>query len=133
VALVLLGLTHQPVLMVVALTMIGLCVMTVQTVGHTHRMLAMPQDFRARMVAVNMMVMQVAAVLGPGLAGAGLALFHVDQVYVACGVGLFLVGLGYQRVPGYRRFLNLPHDEAAGFYGREHPALFVTEARRESP
>lgn len=131
VALVLLGLTHQPWVMVAALTLIGTCVMTVQTVGHTHRMLAIPQDFRARMVAVNMMVMQVAAVLGPGLAGAGLALFHVDQVYLACGVGLFLVGLGYQRVPGYRRFLNLPHDEAAGFYGREHPALFGTEARRE--
>ena len=132
VALVLLGLTHQPWVMVAALTLIGTCVMTVQTVGHTHRMLAIPQDFRARMVAVNMMVMQVAAVLGPGLAGAGLALFHVDQVYLACGVGLFLVGLGYQRVPGYRRFLDLPHDEAAGFYGREHPALFGAEARRET-
>ena len=131
VALTVLGLTHQPWLMVAALTLIGLCVMTVQTVGHTHRMLAIPQDFRARMTAVNMMVMQVAAVLGPGLAGAGLALFHVDQVYVACGVGLFLVGLGYQRVPGYRRFLNLPHEEAAGFYGREHPALFGAGVPRE--
>lgn len=130
-ALVLLGLTHQPWLMVVALTAIGMCVMTVQTVGHTHRMLATPQHFRARMSAVNMMAMQVAAVLGPGLAGAGLALFHVDQVYLACGVGLFLVGLGYRHVPGYRRFLTLPHDEAAGFYGREHPALFDAGARRE--
>ncbi len=130
VALTVLGLTHEPWVMVAALTLIGGCVMTVQTVGHTHRMLAIPQDFRARMTAVNMMVMQVAAVLGPGLAGAGLALFHVDQVYLACGVGLFLVGLGYQRVPGYRRFLTLPHDEAAGFYGREHPELFDAGARR---
>jgi MFS family permease len=102
-------------------------------VGHTHRMLATPQHFRARMSAVNMMVMQVAAVLGPGLAGAGLAVWHVDQVYLACGVGLFVVGLGYRRVPGYRRFLSLPHDEAAGFYGREHPALFDAGARRAEP
>ena len=130
--LVLLGVTHQPWLMVTALTLIGACVMTIQTVGHTHRMLAIPQDFRARMMAVNMMVMQVAAVLGPGLAGAGLAAFHVDQVYVACGVGLFLVGLGYRRVPGYQRFLDLPHDEAAGFYGREHPALFEAGARGDA-
>jgi hypothetical protein len=89
-------------------------------------MLAMPQDFRARMTAVNMMVMPVAGILGPGLAGVGLALFNVDEVYLAFGAGLFLVGLGYRRVPGYRRFLDMPHDEAAGFYGREHPALFRT-------
>ena len=122
--LTVLGFTHQPWLMVVALTMVGGCIATVQTVGHTHRMLAMPQDFRARMTAVNMMVMQVAGILGPGIAGIGLAVFHVDQVYAAFGAGLFLVGLGYRRVPGYRRFLDMPHDEAAGFYAREHPALF---------
>jgi hypothetical protein len=87
-------------------------------------MLAMPQDFRARMTAVNMMVMQVAGILGPGIAGIGLAVFHVDQVYAAFGAGLFLVALGYRRVPGYRRFLDMPHDEAVGFYAREHPALF---------
>jgi MFS family permease len=130
-ALGVLGFTHQPWLMVAALTLIGGCVMTVQTVGHTHRMLAIPQDFRARMTAVNMMVMQVAAVLGPGLAGAGLAALHVDQVYLACGLGLFVVGLGYRRVPGYRRFLDLPHSEAAGFYAREHPALFGAGSRKE--
>lgn len=123
-SLALLGFTHQPWLMVAALTVVGGCIATVQTVGHTHRMLAMPQNFRARMTAVNMMVMQVAGILGPGLAGVGLAAFDVDQVYIAFGAGLFLVGLGYRRVPGYRRFLDMPHDEAAGFYGREHPALF---------
>jgi MFS family permease len=130
-SLSLLGWTHQPWLLVVALALIGGCVATVQTVGHTHRMLAMPQDFRARMTSVNMMVMQVAGVLGPGLAGVGLAVWHVDHVYLAFGAGLFLVGLGYRWVPGYRRFLGLPHDEAAGFYGREYPALFKAGARKE--
>jgi hypothetical protein len=105
----------------------------VQTVGHTQRMLAIPQDFRARMTAVNMMVMQVAGILGPGLAGAGLAAFHVDAVYIAFGAGLFLVGLGYRRVPGYRQFLDMPHAEAAGFYGREYPALFEAGARVARP
>jgi predicted MFS family arabinose efflux permease len=130
-SLALLGWTHQPWLLVVALTLIGACVATVQTVGHTHRMLAMPQNFRARMTSVNMMVMQVAGVLGPGLAGVGLAMWHVDQVYLAFGAGLFLVGLGYRWVPGYRRFLGLPHDAAAGFYGREYPALFDAKAREK--
>ncbi|MBX3622685.1 MAG: MFS transporter [Rhizobacter sp.] len=130
IALALLGWTHRPLLLVVLLTVVGGCVATVQAVGHTHRMLAMPQAFRARMTAVNMMVIQVAAVLGPGLAGVALAAWHVDEVYVACGVGLFVVGLGYRRVPGYRQFLGLSHAEAAGYYGREYPALFGDEAPR---
>lgn len=130
----LMGFTHQPVVLVVAMTMVGLSIATVQTVGHTHRMLAMPQAFRARMTAVNLTVMQVAGILGPGLAGLGLASFHIDEVYVAFGVGLFLVGAGYLRVPGYREFLNLPHDAATGFYARQHPELFPeVEAQPSGP
>lgn len=124
--LMVMGLTHQPWLLVLAFTGFGLCIATVMMVGHTHRMLAMPPDFRARMTAVNMMVMQVAGALGPGLAGLGLMRWHVDQVYLLFGLGLFVVGLGYMRVPGYRQFLNLPHDQAQGLYGREHPQLFRT-------
>lgn len=129
-ALALLGWTHQPLALVLLLTAVGGCVATVQAVGHTQRMLAIPQAFRSRMTAVNIMAMQVAAVLGPGLAGAGLAAFHVDQVYMACGAGLFIVGLGYWWVPGYRAFLDMSHTEAAGYYGREYPELFEGEASR---
>ena len=122
--LVLLGLTHTPWALVLVFAMLGLCVATVVMVGQTHRMLAMPAGFRARMTAVNIMVMQVAGMLGPGLAGLSLISLHVDQVYLMFGAGLVIVGLGYTRVPGYRQFLNLPHDEAQGFYGREHPQAF---------
>jgi len=122
--LTLLGFTHSPWAMVLVLTVIGLCMATVMMVGQTHRMLAMPPDFRARMTAVNIMVMQVAGMLGPGLAGLSLISLHVDQVYLMFGAGLVIVGLGYSRVPGYRQFLNLPHDGAQGFYGRMHPQAF---------
>lgn len=130
-SLALVGATHRPWLLVAAFTLMGGCIATVQTVGHTQRMLAMPQDFRTRMMAVNMMVMQVAGVLGPGVAGLGLAAFHIDELYLAFGAGLFLVGLGYRRVPGYQRFLDMSHAEATGLYAREHPALFGTGARSE--
>lgn len=133
VCLVVAGFTHQPWLMALALSGFGFCVATTQLVGHTHRTLAMPQDFRARMMAVNMMVMQLTAIIGPGLAGIGLANLPVDQVYMAFGGGLFLVGLGYTFVPGYKNFLNLPHAEAVGFYERLYPGLFkrggIDEAR----
>jgi len=122
--MVLIGLTHEPVLMVIGFAVFGACIATVQMVGQTHRMLAMPQAFRARMTAVNMMVMQVAGVLGPGLAGMLLLRGSVDGAYWLFGIGLFVVGLGYLWVPGYREFLNLPHSQAEGRYAREHPALF---------
>jgi MFS family permease len=121
-----LGLAQWPLLVVAVFVLHGACVITVNMVGHTHRMLAMPAHFRARMTAVNLMVMQVAGALGPGLAGAALARWSVGQVYVAFGLGVFLAALGYLRVPGYRRFLELPHDEAEGHYARLHPQLFGT-------
>jgi MFS family permease len=123
-AMVVIGLTHWPALIVAGFAVLGACIATVQMVGQTHRMLAMPQAFRARMTAVNMMVMQIAGVLGPGLAGMALLRGSVDGVYALFGLGLFLVGLGYHWVPGYRAFLNLPHAQAEGRYAREHPALF---------
>lgn len=123
-AMLALGFSHSPLLIVVLFGLLGFCISTVQMVGQTHRMLAMPQAFRARMTAVNMMVMQVAGMLGPGLAGLGLTVWSVDWVYAVMGLGLFLVGLGYLRVPGYRDFLNFSHAQADGFYARSHPALF---------
>lgn len=122
--MVVIGLTHRPLLMVLAFALLGGCIATVQMVGQTHRMLAMPQAFRARMTAVNMMVMQVAGVLGPGLAGMVLLRGSVDSAYWLFGLGLFLVGLGYVLVPGYREFLNRPHAQAEGLYARDYPALF---------
>jgi len=127
---VVLGFSTSPLLMVAVFVLHGACVITVNMVGHTHRMLAIPAHFRSRMTAVNLMVMQVAGALGPGLAGAGLARFSVGQVYAAFGVGLFLAALGYLRVPGYRGFLELPHDQAEGHYARLHPQLFGTAGEK---
>lgn len=123
-SMLVIGWSHQPLLIVLCFALLGGCIATVQMVGQTHRMLAMPQAFRARMTAVNMMVMQVAGVLGPGLAGLSLLHGRVDGVYLLFGAGLFLVGLGYRWVPGYREFLDLPHAQAEGRYARDYPALF---------
>jgi MFS family permease len=121
------GGVHQPVLLVACFAVLGACMATVNLVGQTHRMLAMPQAFRARMTAVNMMVMQVSAMLGPAVAGVALVhgeLGGIDGVYGLFGLGLFVAGLGYQLVPGYKAFLSLPHAQAEGHYERYHPDLF---------
>jgi MFS family permease len=122
--LAIMGLTHSPVVLVFAFFLFGACVSTVQMVGQTHRMLAMPAEFRSRMTAVNMMVMQVGGIVGPAIASGGLGIMSVDGVYFAFGVALLCVGLGYTLVPGYREFLSLSHDDAKDRYAREHPHLF---------
>lgn len=118
------GWAREPLWLLPAFAGFGLCIAVVQMVGHTHRMLAMPPDFRARMTAVNMMVMQVAGVLGPALAGGALAWVSVHQVYLAFGLALAVAAWGYRRVPGMREFLNRPHAEVEGLYARQHPGLF---------
>jgi MFS family permease len=125
VCLAIMGLTHSPMVLVGAFMLFGACVSTVQMVGQTHRMLAMPAEFRSRMTAVNMMVMQVGGILGPAIASAGLGVATIDGVYLAFGVALLCVGLGYTMVPGYREFLSLSHDDAKGHYARKHPHLFT--------
>lgn len=122
--LAIMGLTHSPVVLVFAFFLFGACVSTVQMVGQTHRMLAMPAEFRSRMTAVNMMVMQVGGIIGPAIASGGLGIMSVDGVYLAFGIALLCVGLGYTLVPGYREFLSLSHDDAKDHYARKHPHLF---------
>jgi len=124
------GLAQSGPLLVVAFVFIGAAMTTVQMVGHTHRLLAMPPDFRARMTAVNIMVFQLAAIIGPALAGLGLSLWAIGPVYVAFGVCQCLLAFAYQQVPGYRTFLTMDHDQVLGHYVRTHPELFVADYHR---
>ncbi len=95
-----------------------------QLVGQTHRALAVPDHFRARFASVNIMVMQVAAMLGPAIAGVALGMMEVSAVYTGFGLSLLLVTLAFPLVPGIRHFLALDHGEVKGWYGRQHPAVF---------
>ena len=95
-----------------------------QLVGQTHRLLAVPDHFRARFASVNIMVMQVAGMVGPALAGVALGFLSIDVVYASFGAGLLLITLTFPLVPGIRHFLSLDHAEVKGWYGAEHPEAF---------
>jgi len=118
------GLASHPLLVAVTLVPFGVCVATAQLVGQTHRLLAIPSDFRSRMMAAHIMVMQMSGVIGPALAAAALAPLGVDMVYVVIGVALLILGFGYALIPGYRAFMRMSHEEVKGHYGRAHPELF---------
>lgn len=118
------GATQYPAMLLAAFAVCGLCISTTQLVGQTHRMLAIPPSFRARMTSVHIMVMQIAATIGPAVGGIGLARLGVDRVYILFGGAILVTGVGYVVAPGYRAFIGLSHDGVTGYYGRTYPKLF---------
>ncbi|QDQ28765.1 MFS transporter [Chitinimonas arctica] len=123
-ALALAGYTRQPLVLVFAFAMIGLGLSVVQLVGQTHRMLAIPEDFRSRMTSVGIMVAQIAGTLGPGIAGVTLLHFPIGPVYIVFGLAVFASAFGYFVIPRYREFLSLDHTAVIGWYGKQYPKAF---------
>lgn len=125
VALSLVGLLDARLALPLCFFVTGACLSVVQLVGQTHRMLAVPEDFRARFTSSNLMIMYVANTLGPSLAGVLLLQHSVAEVYLLYGAALLLCALCYPLLPGYRAFLSMDHDAARNWYGRQYPAAFV--------
>lgn len=127
-ALAVAGLSEQPVVLVAAFAAAGLANSAVVLVGTTQRMLARPLAFRARMAAGTIMTAQLAATLGPAVAGLALTHWPVHVVHAAFGVLGGLASLGLAIVPGFRAFMALGPDEVEGWYGRAYPRAFGTGA-----
>ncbi|TDM05928.1 MAG: MFS transporter [Ideonella sp. MAG2] len=124
-ALALAGWASEPVLMVLAFAVAGLCNAAMVLVGMTHRMLARPVAFRARMTAGAIMTTKLAATLGPALAGLALLQWSVSAVYISFGLIGALASLALMAVPGYKAFVALEHHEIEGWYQRAYPKAFV--------
>ena len=123
-ALALAGLTDDRHVLVACFVVVGICAATTTLVGKTHRMLARPLAYRARMSAAAIMTVQVSQTLGPAIAGVALTHWSVRAVYVMFGLLSAVSALGFFLVPGFRAFMALEHDEVDGWYGRTYPATF---------
>jgi len=110
--------------LVALFALIGLCMSVTQLVGQTHRMLAMPEDYRARMSAAHLTMAQLAAALAPALAGALLQRAAVPMVFVLLAAGFGAGGLLLLAVPGLGSFLRQDHDGVRNWYGRHYPQAF---------
>ena len=124
-ALAIAGLTADRFVLVACFAVVGVCAATTTLVGKTHRMLARPLAYRARMVAAAVMTIQVSQTLGPALAGMALTHWSVRTVYVVFGLLSAASALGFFLIPGFRAFMALEHDEVDGWYGRTYPAAFA--------
>jgi MFS family permease len=125
-ALALAGSTSDRHLLVACFTVVGVSAATTTLVGKTHRMLARPLAYRARMSAAAIMTVQLSQTLGPALAGMALTHWSVRTVYVVFGLASAAAALGFFLIPGFRAFMALEHDEVDGFYARTYPRVFET-------
>ena len=125
-ALALAGLTSDRHVLVGCFVVVGICAATTTLVGKTHRMLARPLAYRARMSAAAIMTVQVSQTLGPAIAGVALAHWSVRIVYVVFGLLSAASALGFFLVPGFRAFMALEHAEVDDWYGRTYPEAFET-------
>ena len=123
--LALAGWTGQGAVLVLALFFVGLANSCGVLVGQTHRMLATPQHFRARLSSVNMMTIYVAAAAGPALAGTALLHWQIDTVYLVFGLLSMLSALGFFLVPDFKTLMSLDHEQVKDWYARRHPELFA--------
>ena len=123
-ALALAGLTGDRHVLVACFAVVGVCAATTTLVGKTHRMLARPLAYRARMSAAAIMTVQVSQTLGPAIAGVALTHWSVRAVYVMFGLLSAVSALGFFLIPGFRAFMALEHDEVDDWYGRTYPATF---------
>ena len=124
VCLGLAGATSHGTLLVAGFFVAGFMNAAMVLVGMTHRMLARPQAFRARMVASSVATTNIAAMIGPALAGVALLHLPVGAVFVAFGLSGAFCTLGLSLVPGFREFMALGHEQVDNFYGRHFPHAF---------
>jgi len=127
VGLALAGATSHGPLLVAGFVVAGFMNAAMVLVGMTHRMLARPQAFRARMVASSITMTNIAAMIGPALAGLALLRLPVAAVFVAFGLAGAFCALGLGLVPGFRAFMALEHEQVDNFYGRYFPQAFLDE------
>jgi hypothetical protein len=128
-----LGASAWPPGLVASFALIGLCMSVTQLIGQTHRALAVPALFRARMAAGQLMVAQLAGALAPGVARLLLMRWEVSTVYLVSALAFVCSGLLLLAVQDLRPFLLLDHDQARDWYACKYPEVFSQPVRRGKP
>lgn len=124
-ALAVVGYASSPWVLIIAFLFTGIANATFVLVGQTHRILAVPKNFRVRMTSVNIMTTNIAGTLGPAIAGIALLHWQLDTVYIAFGILAALTASAFVFVPRAREFLELDHHAVKDWYGREYPEVFA--------
>ncbi|HEY9106159.1 MAG TPA: MFS transporter [Roseateles sp.] len=128
-ALAVVGWATSPAPLLAGLAFAGFCNAAMSLVGATHRALAIPRDYRVRLIAASAMTTQIAGTIGPALVGMALTRCSVAAVYTAWGLLMAVSVLGFLLVPRFKEFLTLGHDQVADWYRLQYPAVFGAPQR----
>jgi MFS family permease len=129
-AIGLIGVCDRALGLLALFALIGLCMSVTQLVGQTHRTLAVPENFRARMTAGQLTISQLAGMLAPALAGLLLLRSPVAEVYLYLAAGFLASGLLLLLIPELRPFLRLDHEQVKNWYGHRYPEAFEPAQNR---
>ncbi|WP_321789563.1 MULTISPECIES: MFS transporter [Paraburkholderia] len=131
-ALAVSGWAHSPIVLVLAFACVGFANASMGLVGATHRSLAIPQNFRVRILAASNMTTQIAGILGPMIAGVALTHWAVVKVYTCFGLATCLLAFGFVLIPRSREFFALNHDQVKDWFRHEYPHAFKAAEVPES-
>ncbi|POZ59990.1 MFS transporter [Chromobacterium alticapitis] len=118
------ALTDHPLVMLAMFGIEGALLSITMLIGQTHRTLAVPEPYRARVSAINVLVAKLGGMLGPALAGILLTRWSLDAVYLFFALFHLLTVPPMLLLPGVNRFLNLSHEEVKDWYLKQHPEAF---------
>jgi hypothetical protein len=124
VLMLVVALSDNPWLILACFAVMGLMFALNQLIGQTHRTLAVPENYRARFSAINVMLVKIGSMLGPALAGALLHVLPLEQVYLIFALLHLATVVPMLLLPGMKAFLALDHDEVKDWYWRRHPEAF---------
>lgn len=127
------GLCDSALGLLALFALIGLCMSVTQLVGQTHRTLAVPENFRARMTAGQLTLSQLAGMLAPALTGLLLLRSPVAEVYLHLAAGFLASGLLLLLIPELRPFLRLDHQQVKNWYAHRYPEAFEAPQERFKP
>lgn len=123
--LVAVGCLEDPVATAFALAVVGAANATLMLAGMTHRVLARPAPFRARMTTCVAAVTQLACMAGALVSSWWLPLLAVQDAYVVLGTLAAVASLCVVFVPGFRTLMEMEQSDVEGWYGRAHPEAFA--------
>lgn len=123
-AFVLTGLSERPVFLLVSLALAGTANSLVVMMGYSRRIIATPPNYRTRMTSTSTVLTQVASIIGPAVAGLAVLLSSASGIYVAFGILITVVSLGYCWTPGLKTFLEASDADIDGWYGKYYPHAF---------
>ncbi|WP_157663550.1 MFS transporter [Burkholderia ubonensis] len=118
------GFTSTPAVLLIAYFAVGVLSSILVLAGVTHRLLARPARYRARMASVTVMSTQVASTIGPTVAGFALLRLPVGEVYSLCGLAAAIAAVGIVFVRDMPSFMALSHEEVTDWYERTYPEAF---------